>query len=213
MTTLTRPTCQSTPVVGPPTYPLRPVNGGPLDQALPKNGIWYAEAKYNGWYAHGRPSEGVLYNRKNERLSITAEFAAALQLVAKLPFDWLTYEAMDRRHPWSRGSLVILDYPDRTKTYVERRQYLELVCAIAQIPEHKNLHEPVPDGTVALIAPYRWEGAEQLYHTILPRCNREVFQCQYYEGIVAKRGNSGYPHQLRSPDVEFPYWMKHRWAF
>jgi hypothetical protein len=22
-----------------------------------------------------------------------------------------------------------------------------------------------------------------------------------------------YPLQLRSPEVEFPFWMKHRWAF
>jgi hypothetical protein len=198
----------------PPTYPARPVNGGPLHKALPKTGVWYAEAKYNGWYAHGCPAEGLLFNRQNELLSIAGEFKTALEIVRKLPFPWLTYEAMDRRHNLSRGSLVILDYPDRTKTYVERRQYLELVCAIAGIPEHKNLNEALPDNSVVLVYPYQWGGADQLYREILPMCNRVAFKNKpYYEGIVAKRGDSKYPFQLRSPDVEFPFWMKHRWAF
>ena len=45
-------------------------------------------------------------------------------------------------------------------------------------------------------------------------CNRVAFNgATYYEGIVAKRADSRYPLQLRSPSIEFPFWMKHRWQF
>ena len=37
--------------------------------------------------------------------------------------------------------------------------------------------------------------------------------CEFYEGMVAKRNDSIYPMQRRSAEVEFPFWMKHRWAF
>jgi hypothetical protein len=30
---------------------------------------------------------------------------------------------------------------------------------------------------------------------------------------LAKCNNSVYPMQQRSPEQEFPFWMKHRWAF
>ena len=33
--------------VQPCTYPARPINGGPLELALPKPGHWYYEPKYN----------------------------------------------------------------------------------------------------------------------------------------------------------------------
>ncbi len=89
-----------------------------------------------------------------------------------------------------------------------------MVCGLAGIPQHTDLHVAVPPGGVMLVAPYAWAGADQLYTEILPRCNREAFGgAPYYEGIVAKRGDSKYPHQLRDPDVEFPFWLKHRWQF
>jgi len=37
--------------------------------------------------------------------------------------------------------------------------------------------------------------------------------CDFYEGLVAKRGDSPYPIQLRSPDEEFSGWVKHRWRW
>jgi ATP-dependent DNA ligase len=34
-----------------PSYPARPLNGGPLELAPPKPGQWGYEPKYNGWRA------------------------------------------------------------------------------------------------------------------------------------------------------------------
>jgi len=33
------------------TYPARPVNGGPLERALPKSGTWLYEPEHNDWRA------------------------------------------------------------------------------------------------------------------------------------------------------------------
>jgi hypothetical protein len=30
---------------------------------------------------------------------------------------------------------------------------------------------------------------------------------------VAKRNDSIYPRQRRNAELDFPFWMKHRWAF
>jgi hypothetical protein len=46
----------------------------------------------------------------------------------------------------------------------------------------------------------------------LPQLNVR-FGCEFYEGLVAKRADSVYPIQLRSPDTETTGWVKHRWAF
>ena len=46
----------------------------------------------------------------------------------------------------------------------------------------------------------------------LQTINREL-SCDFYEGVVAKRADSLYPVQLRSPEQEFPFWVKHRWRF
>jgi len=37
--------------------------------------------------------------------------------------------------------------------------------------------------------------------------------CEFYEGLVAKRADSLYPIQLRSPDEAFAGWIKHRWQW
>jgi hypothetical protein len=49
-----------------------------------------------------------------------------------------------------------------------------------------------------------WVGLQH----INKKWNAEVF-----EGFVAKKLDSTYPRQLRSPDLESPYWIKHRWEF
>ena len=45
----------------------------------------------------------------------------------------------------------------------------------------------------------------------LRQLNRQ-WRCTFYEGLVAKRADSLYPVQLRSATLEFPGWVKHRWA-
>src|ERR1043165_28768 len=97
----------------PPTYPLRPVNGGPLPKALPKTGRWIYEPKYNGWRTLVHVPTGAMFNRKCEPLSIASEFAQGVALRQSAldadAFEWADCEALERRHGIGRGSLIVLD--------------------------------------------------------------------------------------------------------
>src|SRR5580698_3397222 len=94
----------------PPFYPARPVNGGPLDKALPKSGDWTLEGKYNGWRAWVHNPTGAMFNRRLEPLTIRREFEPALEKLYQLPWEWSDVEALERRHNFGRGSLILLDY-------------------------------------------------------------------------------------------------------
>ena len=54
---------------------------------------------------------------------------------------------------------------------------------------------------------------------ILQLCNKALGctggkgRAPFWEGLVAKRNDSIYPRQRRNAGLEFPYWMKHRWAY
>jgi hypothetical protein len=187
-----------------------------LGVAVPKSdgpggSPWTLEGKYNGWRAWVHQPTRRMFNRKNEPLSITDEFEIALNELCQLPFEWLDVEALERRHKIGRGSLILLDAPDAGITYTERKACLNLVAGMAGIPVHKELNIPIADNSVYLPMTWRWEGAAQLWD-ILQQCNAAL-GCQFWEGVVAKRNDSIYPKQLRSPEVDFPFWMKHRWAF
>ncbi|MDE2104496.1 MAG: hypothetical protein KGL39_45090 [Patescibacteria group bacterium] len=223
------PLCPSVPSVAPPFYPARPINGGPLDKALPKaNGPggapWYYEPKYNGWRALVHVPTGAMFNRKLEPLSIAAEFKPALdQLRCTLDadaFQWADCEALERRHGIGRGTLIVLDViPESGRGqgisgldcglavsgYAERKLWLTPV-----LPTLGHFEKPPPDSL--FVSPhFAAEEALDLWHD-LAQSNRD-WRCEFYEGLVAKRADSPYPRQRRSPDVEFPFWMKHRWAF
>ncbi len=199
-----------------PCYPARPADGGQLQVAAPKIGQWYCEPKFNGWRGFIHVKTGTMFNRLGELSSISHEFEAALDKVKAWPLDWLDVEALERRHGIGRGTLVVLDYlpakPD--ETWLERRRYLSLVASISGVEIYKQLDTPMAPDTVYLTPVYEWEGAESLYRDILPRCNgREGLNCEFYEGIVAKKANSIYPRQLRNPKQTTPFWIKHRWHF
>lgn len=220
----------TTTPTAPPFFPARPVNGGPLRKALPKAGDWYYEPKVNGWRALVHCPTGTMFNRRGERLSIESEFAAALgKLHAVLDphFVWLDVEAFERRHRFGRGSLVILDVPLCLGDYNFRHQaiHAHLVApGIATSWAHEQLAPP--ESTVLKFA-YMYESIEQQTRhgwkadgCLAPEAAWERLQAvnhslgaELFEGLVAKRGDSRYPRQLRSPDVEFPFWVKHRWAY
>ena len=103
--------------VRPPTYPARPINGGPLEWAPPKPGVWCYEPKYNGWRALVHAPTGAMFNRRGQPLSIAAEFGRALKrlrgaaLIADgIALEWFDCEALDRRHGLGRGTLLVFDY-------------------------------------------------------------------------------------------------------
>jgi len=66
-------------VVRPRTYPARPISGGPLELALPKQGHWCYEPKYNGWRALVHAPTGTMFNRHGQPLSIAGLFGSALK--------------------------------------------------------------------------------------------------------------------------------------
>src|ERR1043165_7487028 len=50
------------------TFPARPIQGGRLELAPPKRGLWYAEPKLNGWRALIQTPSGTLWNRHGSLL-------------------------------------------------------------------------------------------------------------------------------------------------
>ena len=224
------PSIRSSTTPLPPSYPARPINGGPLPKAQPKHGRWYYEPKLNGWRAWVHPRTGRMFNRENQPLSITTEFTPVLerlQVHARHLPEWLDVEALSRRVPVGKGSLILLDalIPG---TYVERQDCLYrifderglgLSWAFEQFPPPANellrlayCYEDIASeiaGGAVIVDPDNdpaaaWERLQQV--------NRAL-KCELFEGLVAKRADSLYPLQLRSPDVEFPFWMKHRWRW
>jgi len=206
--------------INPPTYPARPVNGGPLEQALkfPRPGRWLYEPKVNGWRALVHVPTGRMFNRKLEPLSIAGEFTKAIERLRELDIaDWLDCEAFERRHGIGKGALVVLDVPVPQLTYLQRRKMIE-----AAVGEHygiPNWEETLTEGDIRYA--WAWEhlcdnidGPVDITNiwTRLQEINRRL-GCEFYEGLVAKRADSLYPMQLRSPDEEFAGWTKHRWAF
>jgi hypothetical protein len=197
----------------PPFFPARPVNGGPLDQALPKSGNWTVEGKYNGWRSWVHNPTGTMFNRHLEPLSIADEFQPALAMLRRLPWEWSDTEALERRHGVGRGSLILFDYlpVNPLETYCERNRYINACADVVGIPVHKELDRPIANDCVYLPMTWLMEAALGLWD-ILPQCNRTL-GCEFWEGLVAKRNDSIYPRQRRSPNLDFPFWMKHRWAF
>ena len=207
----------------PPSYPLRPTNGGPFDISRIKRGEeWAYEPKVNGWRAIVHVPTGQMWNRQCKSFSIEKEFAAVLDAIrnADMPpeMEWLDCEAFERRHALGKGSLVILDYiaPDKA-TYDERK--LLLADAIHPCGEPRKGFErwqfdrvpPPSDRALLFQSPFP-ASATQHYWQSLQDLNK-LWNAEVFEGFVAKRRNSTYPRQLRSANQETPYWVKHRWEF
>lgn len=198
-------------MVTPITYPARPVNGGPLNVAaglsLRKTGDWIYEPKYNGWRTLIHVPTGTMFNREGKRLSIESEFADALRDLKQLHWgratlEWVDAEGLERRHNLGRGCLIILDlvYPGR---YSERRIHLKsCFTELALKPDFTDCRLFMPP--LLIDSRSAWLDLQQI--------NAEL-GVPFYEGLVAKRADSHYPVQLRSPKEEFPFWVKHRWAF
>ena len=199
------------------TYPARPIQGGRLELAPPKRGLWYAEPKLNGWRALIHTPTGTMWNRHGALLTIADCFRPALTALAKLAtrgLVWADCEALERRHNLGRGTLVVLDAVPEfgTPTYVQRRAMLEslLPCDAAFAGETSR---PVPCGAVVLTSSFHvGSHADALANYLRLRAANRVFGCDFFEGVVMKRA-AAYPVQLRSATEEFPGWVKHRFIF
>ena len=206
-----------------PTYPARPMNGGPLPSAPPKlGGRWWYEPKYNGWRVLVHTPSGTCFNRHGQRLSIEKEFFSALsQLQANCPFEWLDCEGLERRHGIGRGTLIVLDTLDRDRgLYSERKSALDAwgphrdrpctIPVLAGPREHYAPERPEPDSIYR--AP-RWEvdfATDGMWPWM--QAINQRWACDFYEGLVAKRADSPYPRQLTDSSRHTSDWVKHRFV-
>ena len=197
------------------TYPARPIQGGRLELAPPKRGLWYAEPKLNGWRALIHTPSGTMWNRHGTLLTIADCFRPALGALAKLAgrgFVWADCEALERRHNLGRGTLVVLDVvPESgTPSYEQRRAMLETIVPMDTVFSGET-SRAVPSGAVVLTPTIRVDShADALaFYQRLRSANRAL-RCDFFEGVVMKRAESIYPVQKHSATEEFSGWIKHR---
>ena len=197
------------------TFPARPIQGGRLDLAPPKRGLWFTEPKLNGWRAIIHTPTGTMWNRHGTLLTIADCFRPALAALAKLASHglvWADCEALERRHNLGRGTLVVLDVIPESGTpfYTARRAMLESLLPCDPVFDG-DTSRPVPSGTVVLTPTRRADShaAALAFYQRLRESNRPL-GCDFFEGVVMKRADSPYPVQLRSATEEFRGWCKHR---
>jgi hypothetical protein len=174
-----------------------------------------------------------MWNRHGKRLSIEHEFSFVLNALqdATLPpeFEWLDCEAFERRHALGKGSLVLLDYiPSDKKPYCERQQSLYDAMSGIHLGYHHRYRAPIwhswsveqfaPPENYLLSFAYTYEDCEDPELAPAAAWERlqklnQLWNAEVFEGLVAKKLDSTYPRQLRSPNLENPYWIKHRWEF
>lgn len=200
------------------TYPARPIQGGRLELAPPKRGVWFAEPKFNGWRALVHCPSRTMWNRHGSRLTIALCFRDALDELRELSEEgliWADCEALERRHNLARGTLIVLDAipasPTFTPAYTERRKFLESL-GIPQERFSSGIHtgdkQPLLLTTSVPTCPHKELLA---FHQSLKAENRKL-GVEFFEGLVMKRGDSIYPVQLRSATEECRQWVKHRFV-
>jgi hypothetical protein len=203
--------------MNPITYPARPLNGGRFG-LISKKPVHLWSAKLNGWRALIHTLTGTMFNRQGEELTIASEFAEALENMSRCGIEWLDCEALERRLNIGRRSLIILDAivpaltaSERYVLLLEEAMRLEWpILSIENRPEENRVYllkqvalsDASHTGKFTLNQWWGW----------MQRLNRD-WTADFYEGLVAKRGDSLYPIQLRSPDSECPFWIKHRWTW
>jgi ATP-dependent DNA ligase len=193
--------------IQPITFPARPLNGGRLELAPAKRGEWAVEPKLNGWRVLVHAPTRTAFTRRNEPLSIAAEFATALDRIHFLwtrnpAMEWIDCEGLERRHGIGRGALVVLDAV-MPGCYRDRRARLRQVTGEPPPIEA----QPSPD-SVTLVPSFPMPEAAAVYARL--RELNQLWRSPFYEGIVMKRTDSSYPIQTRSGTEEFLGWVKHR---
>ena len=83
-----------------------------------------------------------MFNRKLEPLSISHEFAPALEMLHALPWEWSDAEALERRHKIGQGSLILLDALI-AGGYATRRAIINSAASANSIHEHIHADEPI----------------------------------------------------------------------
>jgi hypothetical protein len=197
------------------TYPARPLNGGRFGVVCKKpTYLW--SPKFNGWRAVVHTPTGVMFNRHGEQLTISEEFGEALGNLRRSEIPWLDCEALERRHDIGCGTLIVLDAIVPKLNAGERHQLLireadRWQWSTLVIGEKPEPNKAYVSNQVALSdASQSGKSVLTDWWTWMQRVNKE-WGADFYEGLVAKRFDSAYPIQLRSPEAECSSWVKHRW--
>jgi hypothetical protein len=199
------------------TYPARPLNGGRFG-LVPKKPTYLWSPKFNGWRAVVHTPTGTMFNRHGAELTISKEFNEALESLSRSSIEWLDCEALERRHDIGRGGLIVLDAVvpalnagDRYRLLIKEADHLQWpILAIGERPEsgrayvcnQVGMSDASHTGKRTLTDWWGW----------MQRINKDWGK-DFYEGLVAKRVDSAYPIQLRSPEAECSSWIKHRWLW
>ena len=199
------------------TYPARLIQGGRLELAPLKRGLWFAEPKLNGWRTLIHTPTGTMWNRHGTLLTIADCFWSALAALAKLVargLVWADCEALERRHNLGRGTLVVLDMVPESgaPSYEQRRAMLESLVPCHPVFVSETARS-VPVEAVCLAPNLRVEdhGDAFAFYARLREANRAL-RCDFFEGVVMKRADSIYPVEVRSATEEFRGWCKHRFV-
>lgn len=207
------------PVIVPtnvPTYGLRPMNGGPY-RGKPFD--FYNVERYsytpklNGWQVLAHAPSLACFNRQGEPLSIADEFEDALAWIHDR-FDgateWLVCEGLSRRHGFGRGTLVVLDLiPDGAYRNYSRDER-SLMMPPSRVPLLRIGEEPQPNSVYQLES-FGYSGLDNAWKR-MQEVNSE-WGCDFYEGVVAARGDAAFPFNLRNPEETSTTHVKHRWKF
>jgi len=192
-----------------PFYPLRPKNGGGLLIENVRASHDY-ECKFNGWRSVANCKTREMFNRQGEKLSIAAEFKDALDVLGSLGITWADVEALERRHNVGRGTLILLDLPDYRELPYEARHKLIKSFGLKpagpsdKIEDKQVYYSPAVSGTDPQAVMKLWNDLKEV---------NQRLGANFYEGVVSKKRDSLYVWQNRGPEVDFPFWMKHRWPF
>lgn len=204
-----------------PTYPARPVNGGPYDKApnKPEADQWFYEPKVNGWRVLVNVKAKKMWNRHGAPSSIEHKFQPALDQLASVfkgsNETWLDCEALGLRALGvGLGSLVVFDvchpqvHPE-WDSWRERQEVLDLCVQDIVWPWSINAR-PAQD-VIYRLPRVGWSKAGEMYDNL--QAANATLGLELYEGVVAKHGAKLYPVQRRSPTEETATWVKHRWKY
>ncbi len=200
------------------SYPARPTNGGALEYAAPKEGMWMWEPKVNGHRVMLHLPTLTMFNRHGDLYSHADRFSVAAAKVAGLFPDhtWLDCEALGLRGALGNNSLVVLDIPIEYATQGDRKGALTWLADGHEMTWPATLAPDLRSESVYTLH-HLTTGAEgaanqttlETWWEAMQEFNR-VNNMEFFEGFVAKRVDAEYPMQLESPTKEFPLWIKHR---
>lgn len=204
------------------TYPMRPTSGGPLHLRQPYDDAWRLEPKLNGErlvvHVDYESGTSTVWNRQGRLSSHRSIWEKAMHRLVQITREsfitWWDCEGLGLRHAVGRGTLILLDWipstPDVHPAWAQRKAFL---ASLAWDRSHVTPWSGHLVNADRLTVLPDWNDAEARTAIVAMQAQNAQCGAELYEGVVAKRKDSRYPIQLRSPDETNPYWIKHRWHF